>query len=108
MPTENEIKARLRVMGYPERRIEGVTQKLTQLQPQLQEPFERWFETGELPKLEVEGFNADRLIGNMGMNPAAVFLSLDWLLREPALAKGHLDRGHDYVYFVHIPEEVED
>jgi hypothetical protein len=78
---------------------------LSRLQPQLQEPFEHWFETGEFPTLEIEGYNADRLIGNMGMNMAATFLSLDWLLREPKSAKASLDKGHDHVYLIHIPEE---
>jgi hypothetical protein len=104
MISVDSIKVRLSDLGYPERRIEGVAQMLSRLQPQLQWRFVRWFETGEIPTLEVEGYNADLLIGDHGMNMVAVFLSLDWLLRDPKTAKASLDRGHDEVY-IHIPEE---
>lgn len=53
----------------------------------LHESFARWWETGELPTVEVEGYTAGRLAKERSLNPMAALLTLDWLLREPEAAR---------------------
>ena len=43
-----------------------------------------------MPKLSIAGYTLQRLIDEHGMLPVAAFLTLDWLLRDPARATASL------------------
>ena len=49
--------------------------------------------------MEVEGYTAQRLMQERHMKPVAAFLTLDWLLKEPAAALKALARPYDVVVF---------
>ena len=55
--------------------------------------FEKFLETGELPKTEVEGWNFEKLIKEKSLHPVGAFIMFDWLQREPEKARGALERG---------------
>jgi HD-like signal output (HDOD) protein len=57
--------------------------------------FVRWWRTGELGNLEVEGISAAKLTSEHGLTPVGAFLMLNWLLADPARAKAVLSRGFD-------------
>lgn len=96
--TQQEIRERLMAHhDYNVREAASAAAKLSALQPALQEPFEHWWKTGKLPELNVEGFTAQELIEERGMTPPAAILVLDWLLREPTVARLALQRKVDYV-----------
>lgn len=84
-------------LGYPEAGARIIAEKLVASSPQVKNAFAVWWETGELTDLQVEGFTAQRLMEEHGMNPIAAFLTLDWLIREPKRAIDSLARGHDQV-----------
>jgi hypothetical protein len=65
--------------------------------PEVKDAFTTWWQDGTLPFLEVEDYSVSTLIEEHDMNPIAAFLTLDWLAREPHLAKKSLRKGHDYV-----------
>jgi len=93
-----EIKDRLVTeFGYPAIGADLITDKILNLQPELSQPFEEWWTTGDIPSLNIEGFSLEDLETNHSMNTIAAFLTLDWLIREPEKARTSLNRGHDHV-----------
>lgn len=90
---EEQVRERLITeFGYPPEQAGITAEKLLHLESGLQTDFEEWWETGRLPETEVEGFTVKRLMEQRELNPVAAFLSLDWLLREPKIAKETLSR----------------
>lgn len=93
---ENELIPRLVAeFGYPLKGAQLVAEKLVSSTPQIQEVFVKYWERGEIPLLEVEGYTFSKLAEEHGMKPVAAFLTLDWLIREPERAKASLKKGHD-------------
>lgn len=74
-----------------------VVTRLLNLEPPLQDDFERWWREGTIPTTEIEGFTVTRLAREQGLKPIAAFLTLDWLIREPAKAKAAVLQGHDRI-----------
>ena len=81
--------------GYSPHAADIAARELVAATPRIQEAFYHWWKTGKVSALEVEGYNAQRLADEHGMNPIAGFLTLDWLLKEPKAALSSLARGHD-------------
>lgn len=95
---ENELIPRLiSEFHYPPQGANIIAQKLVNCSPDLQNAFITFWETGEIPPLEVEGYTVERLVTEHGMKPIAALLTLDWLKREPEKAKASLIKGHDFV-----------
>ena len=93
---ENELIPRLVAeFGYPPKGAQLVAQKLVNCTPQIKDAFEKFWQNGEMPLFEVEGYTFSRLADEHGMKPMAAFLTLDWLIREPKRAKASLRKGHD-------------
>jgi len=88
---------------YPQKRAEEAVQKLQRSAPVIQEAFEKWWMGDGLDEqLLVEGYTLQQLVEEYDFNPMNAFLTLDWLLREPARAREALSRGYDY--FLVSPE----
>jgi uridine phosphorylase len=79
--------------SYPEFMLEQTADKVEKLTPNINEAFEMWADTGNVPQIEIEGFTFTSLREKFNMRPVAVFLALDWLTREPQKAKVALNRG---------------
>ena len=62
--------------------------------PDLQVAFWNWWESGQLPELQFEGFSAHGLMqpapGKRPGHPVQALLSLDWLIKEPDRARAFL------------------
>lgn len=98
IPSRPELLARLvSDLGYPTSGAELLADQIEHLQPQLVEIFSRWWEGGALPAIEVGGYTASRLVEEFGFTPLAALLTLDWLIREPEVAKTAIKSGYDYV-----------
>jgi len=85
--------------GYPARGAELIAEQVLVATPAVRQAFAHWWETGDLPELSVEGYTAQRLIAEHGMNPVAAILTLDWIARDPTNAMAAVRRGHDRVSF---------
>ena len=97
-PTHDELLTGLvERHGYSQVGAAVVAARLLRLQPQLHEEFERWWQTGSLPSIDIEGFTTDRLMREQQLNPIAAILTLDWLIREPEKAKAAILQGYDRV-----------
>jgi len=80
---------------YTEHEAKMVTEDLLVSQPQIQQSFDLWQASGDLPTLEVEGYTVQQLAKEHGMNPMAALLTLDWLLTDPESAKSAIAEGYD-------------
>lgn len=87
------IKEELLKEGYPDFMLENTIEKIVGLTPRISQAFEKWLDNGTEPQIEVEGFSYALLKQMYGMKPIGVFITLDWLIREPEKAKKSLARG---------------
>ena len=86
------IEKILREEGYPSYMIEQTVTKIDNFQPSVKACFEKWVEDGTPPDIEIGGFTFRRFIEEQDKTPIAAFLALDWLVREPEIAKVSLSR----------------
>lgn len=83
--------------GYPASGTKLIVDRLAILSPELYIEFEKWWISGELPSIEIEGYTIQKLINEHHQNLIAAFLTLSWLEREPNQAKDALRRGYDQI-----------
>lgn len=84
--------------GYPKSGAKLVACKLLHLQQPIKSMFARWWLLDEKPIVEVEGYTFGSLTESYKMTTIAVFLTLDWLIREPEPARKSLSKGNDFIY----------
>lgn len=83
---------------YTQEHTLGVTlEDIEKLSNTLRSEFEKFLETDELPKIEVQGWSLKRLTQEKSLHPVGAFLMLDWLQKEPEKAIRSLERGFDIV-----------
>ena len=87
------IKEELLKEGYPDFMLENTIDKIVRLDPNISQTFVEWLDKGTEPRIEVEGFSYTLLKQMYGMKPIGIFITLDWLLREPEKAKESLAHG---------------
>lgn len=76
-----------------ESQVDGVVEKISKLAPEIYTAFEEWFNTGVVKEIEVEGYTVASLRKQKKqMNTIGAYLTLDWLKREPKLAKAALSQ----------------
>jgi hypothetical protein len=80
-----------------EHTLEVTLEDITKFSAPLLHEFENFLETGEPAKMEIEGWNYEKLTKERGLHPVGAFITLDWLLREPEEAKKALERGFDSI-----------
>jgi hypothetical protein len=98
MMTQDELIRFLSVEeGYTPVQAGAAAGDLLVSQPVIQEAFESWRESGELPALAVEEFTLQNLVSEQGFRPVAALLTMDWLLTEPEVALAALREGYDRV-----------
>ena len=69
---------------YKEKQVEGVVEKLLNMDEKIQRSFQVWLDSGGMPEEPVfTGCNPKNLIETYSLKPPAIFLLLDWIRREP-------------------------
>ena len=83
--TKEQVKEKLvREFEYQEEQVLGVVEKLFNMDPALQDSFDEWLMTGNLPQNPTyKGFNPKNAALTYNLKLPAIFLLLDWLRREP-------------------------
>ena len=72
---------------YAENKAQEVADDLMQLHQSLIPLFERWFDDpGDQDDLVAEGLSLKMLCDKLKMNYAAALLTMDWVIKEPAVA----------------------
>lgn len=88
------IKQTLIQRGYPEKAAILVAEKLINISPQLKPALDAWLTTGAEPEVCSEGFSTKTLMEKQSrMKYPAALLSIDWLRREPQIAKPIIEKG---------------
>ncbi len=74
-------------LDVPKSAVEGIIEKVKKLQPDIAASFEKWFESGVIDTIEIEGYTLEKLMGERKMNIVSAYLLLDWLKRDPDAAR---------------------
>ena len=77
---------------------EYILTKVETMREDIKAALPTWLKEGKFPSISVEGFTVQSLMDSHSLEPAAAFLTLDWLAREPAKAKKSLERGYDEIH----------
>ena len=83
--------------GYTSGEADAAASDLLVSHPTIQQAFEQWRHTGELPTFAVEAYTAQRLVTEYGFHPVAALLTMGWLLTDPVAASAALRHGYDTV-----------
>lgn len=65
---------------------------LMNLEQQLKEPFLQWLRDRTEADIQVAGFSATKLMQEKGMTFPSALVALDWLIKEPDVAKNELSK----------------
>lgn len=93
MIEKSKIIEILKSEGYPEFMHENTYQKITRFHELIASSFVSWIENNETPDISVEGYSYEFLVNKMKMQPIGAFITLDWLTRDPVVAKAALEKG---------------
>lgn len=74
-------------LDVPKSSVEGIIEKIKKMQPDIIASFVKWFESGEIDTIEIEGYTLEKLMRERKINIVTAYLLLDWLKREPDTAK---------------------
>lgn len=88
-----EIIRILKEEDYPDFLLDKTADKIDAFSSVIAIEFKEWIVSRNNPVLEIEGISYSDLVAKWGMKPIGAFITLDWLLREPALAKDALRKG---------------
>lgn len=91
------IVEKLKEMNYPESNIIPMVNELSNLSEKIVPDFLRWLSGETNISLSIEGFSFEELTEDHELNSIAAFLTLDWLDKEPEVAKPVINKGYDYV-----------
>ena len=95
---ENLLRNRLiNEFGYSLSQVNSGVMGIKALHPKLQSEFLKWWKTGEIPTIEIEGYSVVKFIQEWGCTPISAFFNLDYLIRKPEEAKKAFAEGYDTV-----------
>ena len=79
--------------GYTEAGAVSAAKKIANLTQSLRDPFRKFWESNQYADaLEVNGFALHTLVEKCDGNVVGAFLAVDWLMREPEVAKKFLEK----------------
>ena len=90
---KEEIIRTLIANQYSEKQAEGLVTELLNLDIVLVPCLETWVKDGKELDFEAEGFTLLGLKTKYNMTYPAALLSIDWLIKDPILAKEAISKG---------------
>jgi hypothetical protein len=85
----------IKELGYSDHSASITAKDLLSLDQSLQNALNDWVEDRTEVEFGVEGFTTNWLITEKGMTYPAALIALDWLIKEPEVAKNELAK--DYI-----------
>ena len=79
--------------GFPEKQAISVASDLQAIDPALQNGLQSWLADQTETDFLIEGFKLSDLKQKFDMTYPAALLTVDWLIKEPELAKKSIQRG---------------
>lgn len=92
------------VHGLDPEHAEAMAQRLLSSAPSIRGAFYRWWKTGVLEELEIEGYGLRRLVEDKGMSVLGALLTLSLLARQGETTREELDRRE--AGEIHLEEAV--
>lgn len=78
--------------------LEGLLNKIRDMESDLQDLLSNLLLDKPHNEIKVEGYDLETLKSKFNMNDVSAVLTLDWLRREPKIAKETLEKGFDRVF----------
>lgn len=78
---------------YKNSQVDDVVDKIMRFSPNVAAAFNKWLDTGEIDDTLVEGYTVKSIIEKKQMKVVSAYITLDWLGREPDVAKAALNQG---------------
>ena len=88
-----KIISKLISSGYQEFAAKTTAHELLQIDNSLNTALSSWLETGIETDMTIEEITLSELKSKYNMSYPAALLSMDWLLKEPPVAKAALTKG---------------
>ena len=79
--------------GYPQKQAISIASDLQAIDPALQNGLQSWLADQTETDYLIEGFKLSDLKQKFDMTYPAALLTMDWLIKEPELAKKSIQRG---------------
>lgn len=79
--------------GFPEKQAISVASDLQAIDPALQNGLQSWLADQTETDFLIEGFKLSDLKQKFDMTYPAALLTMDWLIKDPELAKKSIQRG---------------
>ena len=79
--------------GFPEKQAISVASDLQAIDPALQNGLQSWLADQTETEYLIEGVKLSELKQKFDMTYPAALLTVDWLIKEPELAKKSIQRG---------------
>lgn len=79
--------------GFPEKQAISVASDLQAIDPALQNGLQSWLADQTETDYHIEGFKLSGLKQKFDMTYPAALLTMDWLIKDPELAKKSIQRG---------------
>jgi hypothetical protein len=92
-----KLKSYIKSLGFNDNDAKQAIKSLRKMDKELLKVFITWFHTREYPDYQVENLSFTDLVLTVKMNEIKAFLFLDWLKKEPDLAKKALRRPTDSI-----------
>ena len=79
--------------GYPQKQAISIASDLQAIDPALQNGLQSWLADQTETDFLIEGFKLSDLKQKFDMTYPAALLTMDWLIKDPELAKKSIQRG---------------
>ena len=79
--------------GYPQKQAISIASDLQAIDPALQNGLQSWLADQTETDYLIEGFKLSDLKQKFDMTYPAALLTVDWLIKDPELAKKSIQRG---------------
>lgn len=94
MYSKEQLAEILQQYNYPDFMIDSTINRLNKMQPEIKILFDKWLLNSSMPEDEINGFTFRELTGEkFNFTPINAFLTLNWLLVDPANAIAALEGG---------------
>jgi hypothetical protein len=88
-----KIIKKLISVGYPENAAKATAMELSQIDSSLNNALASWMDNEVETDMTIEGFTLSELQAKHKMAYPAALLTMDWLIKEPSLAKVAINKG---------------
>ena len=88
-----KIIKKLISVGYPEKAAKAISMELSQIDSSLNIALASWVDNEVETDMTIEGITLSELQAKYKMSYPAALLTMDWLIKDPELAKKSIQRG---------------